>query len=419
MVLVSQPTHPAFHDSDIRQQKCNVCNADFTCPPPTRHELMQSFTGAELAALIDPGSIIGAHEAFTAELERQIATLPGITQGAMSLQHWVRGVYLITEVQTEDGHVVLPITGQRELNTFREKLRQQDYQLSVQGKTYRLVAGGSLAGAADPAGLPEALAAAEAPAELHLATVEPPTCGDDHIAAVNLTRPLGAPRSAQKVQAAMEAVLEKFPAAAKVDITHFNGGPCETHKIVSCVVLGGTGQGWTLVKSLEEAVELAHSRAVKRSEAQGDVAGGQAVEITGLKARPDLNGTKGLCLRFHEPTGRWLVRLPDGQGFQLKPQNLTPLDGARGKVFCFWGDARWTRAQLLGEIARGSWGLCKGSVSDLITHHDERRENLNGRLVYAPVTEMTDSFVTEAAREMEHARALHQAHAEEDREEES
>jgi hypothetical protein len=33
--------------------------------------------------------------------------------------------------------------------------------------------------------------------------------------------------------------------------------------------------------------------------------------------------------------------------------------GAHGRVYVFWGDARWSRAQLLGEIARGHWGLCR------------------------------------------------------------
>lgn len=45
MVLVSQPTHPMFYEDDIRHHKCNVCMGEFTCPPPTRAELMESFTG--------------------------------------------------------------------------------------------------------------------------------------------------------------------------------------------------------------------------------------------------------------------------------------------------------------------------------------------------------------------------------------
>ena len=56
MVMVSQPTHPAFYEDDVRYHKCNVCAAEFNIPPPTRHELMQSFTGAEIAALIRKGA---------------------------------------------------------------------------------------------------------------------------------------------------------------------------------------------------------------------------------------------------------------------------------------------------------------------------------------------------------------------------
>ena len=34
MVLVSQPTHPAFYERDPRHHECNVCKSKFTCPPP-------------------------------------------------------------------------------------------------------------------------------------------------------------------------------------------------------------------------------------------------------------------------------------------------------------------------------------------------------------------------------------------------
>lgn len=45
MVIVNQPTHPAYYQDDIRHHKCNVCLSEYTCPPPTRGELMESFTG--------------------------------------------------------------------------------------------------------------------------------------------------------------------------------------------------------------------------------------------------------------------------------------------------------------------------------------------------------------------------------------
>ena len=72
-----------------------------------------------------------------------------------------------------------------------------------------------------------------------------------------------------------------------------------------------------------------------------------------------------MVLRFLPSAGRWIVRLADGEGKKLKPSNLRPLEGATGRVFCFWGDAQWSRTQLLGEIARGHWGLCRASTSEV------------------------------------------------------
>ena len=91
MVLVSQPTHPAFYERDPRHYKCNVCMTEFTCAPPTRLELMSSFTGPELGALIDGGCMIAAHAEFTGELRRQLATLPPMLAESASYAHWCGG----------------------------------------------------------------------------------------------------------------------------------------------------------------------------------------------------------------------------------------------------------------------------------------------------------------------------------------
>jgi len=69
--IVSQPTHPAFWKDDVRHHKCNVCTATFTCPPPSRHELMTSFTGPEIAGMIDTGFVIGAHRIFSEEMNKE------------------------------------------------------------------------------------------------------------------------------------------------------------------------------------------------------------------------------------------------------------------------------------------------------------------------------------------------------------
>ena len=120
-----------------------------------------------------------------------------------------------------------------------------------------------------------------------------------------------------------------------------------------------------------------------------------------FRLRPDVR-SYGTTLRFEASTGRWLMRLRNGDGKQVKPENLEPMEGAGGRVFAFWGDARWSRAQLLGEIARGHWGLCRGSVADIACAPEARYESLLGseRLAFAPVTEMTEDFLRNARREM-------------------
>lgn len=266
MVLVSQPTHPAFYERDPRHHECGVCKTTFTCPPPTRHELMASFTGPELGALVKAGCVIGAHEVFTEELERQMFGMSAVTQHASSYAHWCGGAYLITHVSAAEANVSLTIDSS---------------------------------------------------------------------------------------------------------------------------------------DALALAIDLAHTRAARRSEAQGAVRGGQTVRLTGLQARPELNGELGLALRYVADAGRWVVMLRDGEGKKLKPANLEPLEGGSGRVLCFWGDAQWSRTQLLGEIARGHWGLCRASVAELTAAPAERRAGLDGRLVYSPETEMTEDFMRQGARQMQ------------------
>ncbi|CAL1157665.1 unnamed protein product [Cladocopium goreaui] len=89
-VLVSQPTHPDLYDHDTRQRICNVCKNEFTCHPPTRAELLASFTGPELAALIEERCFIGSAENFSRELERQVASFPGIMREGIVCLNWIR-----------------------------------------------------------------------------------------------------------------------------------------------------------------------------------------------------------------------------------------------------------------------------------------------------------------------------------------
>ena len=170
-VLVSQPTHPMFYKDDERHHRCNVCAAPFNIPPPTRNELMTSFTGAEIAALLTEGCIIGSDEVFSEELESQVGAMPFVQRLTSGYQHWIRGVYLITAVHTDDGTVSLPVKSEATLDRVRAELGG-DLALEVGGRRHALVPGGDLAGVGADR-LAPALAALRAPAVLLLSTAGP------------------------------------------------------------------------------------------------------------------------------------------------------------------------------------------------------------------------------------------------------
>lgn len=408
--LVSQPTHPAFYDRDKRHQMCNVCKAEFSCAPPTRQELMASFTGPEIAALIEPRCVIAAHGAFSEELERQLTRMAPMLRQSTGYNHWIRGAFLITSVEEDEGRELVPVETPEMLAILRRKLGDS-LTLSQGGRRFKLASSHALQGVR-PQDLQEAFGKLSAPCVLCFVSDGPVNCGHDHVSAVNLTRPLlGPPRArASMVQEAVAAVCARYRGAARVELTHFIGGPCDEGELVTCIVLGGGGCGWTVVPELQGAIELAFTRAVRRLEAQGDISGGQTVRLRALRTAAHLNGEIGIALRFAEGSRRWLVRLRDGEGKQLRPENLEGLEGEGGRVLCFWGDARWTRAQLLGEIAKGDWGLCRANVGDLAASPAERWRGTDGRLAFAPVTEMTESYMRSAQAEMQVARARMQMH---------
>lgn len=404
MALVNQPTHPAFYDRNQLHQKCGICQVSFTVAPPSRHELMQSFTGAELAAMISPGCILATDEAVSRQLEQQQAEMlrprAGRPAGARAqaasemLDHWVRSVHLITTVQEEDGLVrlVLPTRAARE--AFARELAGGP-SVSVRGRSLRVLRW-------------EEGAVVLAPEEGVQSE-----CGEDLIVAVNLARVLDRPPDARHTREAIARANKKAKGADRVAVSHYLGGPCSEESVACCIVPGGarTGNGWTVVPTLEEAVLLAHSRAdgaSSSSSSASPICGGQTVRLVG--ATPEDGLELGLALEYHEPesprsAGKWLVQLCSGEGVRVPASDLEPVEGGTGRVLCFWGDARWSRVQLLGEIARGHWGLCRAGVLDLILPPTERWPGLDGRLAFAPCTEMTEGSLEEARRQMTAYRA--------------
>lgn len=416
MVLVSQPTHPDFWEDDVRHSKCNVCQATFTCAPPTRQELMLGFTGPEIAALINPGCIIASHDSFNRGIQEQIRENPIIATMA-SVQHWLRGVYLITKVEEDTGNIEYALDDLSDVNQLFRRLDMPSSDTNdfpflelADGSKYTLQAEGLLAGQTAPNLNNEkdlrSFLLSSLPCHLLFRPNEPPDdtidCTDDKVAAVNLTRPFE-PRGDLRKRA--EKIMQETKTQA-VDVTYYKGGPCEDDRIVTCLVLGGRRTGYTVVKSFRTALLMAKRNAVQaKSAGRCNIAVGQHVIVQRLSKRPDLNGEKGEVQAYDESEGRFEVRLLEEaqqannsasnntiQRIKVKPNNLEAHSsgiGKNGTVLAFVGNARWTRVQLLGEIAKTSWGLCQAQTMDLFQPASELYDSVFSRLVYAPESEMS------------------------------
>mmetsp|Transcript_52142 Transcript_52142/g.125917 ORF Transcript_52142/g.125917 Transcript_52142/m.125917 type:complete len:639 (-) Transcript_52142:224-2140(-) len=499
MVLVSQPTHPDFWEEDERHTRCNVCKSEFTCPPPTREELMLGFTGPEIAALIQPGCIIASHESFNRTIDQQMARNPFLAR-LSGADNWFRGVYLINDVQEDDGGdktIEWPIDDETDVHVLFRRLNTPAATAPTASSTYssgdgghdsesgghelpfletadrsiRYVldpSGGILEGRTDVGGHENShsitetylkdLLLANLPCQLvfHRRSTtdgqddDDERAGrnlnnfkDDKVSAVNLTRPF---EPSGRLKERAEKVIQETKTQHTVRVKYYKGGPCQDDRVVSCLVLGGRRRGYTVVKSFRTALLMAKRnamRAVKNDKGQY-IAVGQQVVVEGLCKRPDLNGAHGFVQSYDQEQGRFEVLLlsqPSQQQqtttcdrnkntdvdsmevgnisanatksiamvvepqqhqqlrrgaavvVRVKPSNLRNDGDEKGKcgtVLAFAGDARWTRVQLLGEIAKTSWGLCQGQISDvLFSPSDKLYDSVVPRLVYAPLSEMS------------------------------
>ena len=116
--------------------------------------------------------------------------MPPALQERSSYAHWCGGVFLITEVEALNPTLEAPLSSPLALSMIQARL-SDDLTISHSGQRLRLVAGGALAGVADDA-LSSSLASLsyEEGMSLTLARDPPPGCGDDHVTAINLTRPI-------------------------------------------------------------------------------------------------------------------------------------------------------------------------------------------------------------------------------------
>lgn len=350
-VLVSQPTHPAFYQRDVRQEVCNVCKGTFDPPPPPRAELMAGFTGAELASLLREGVLIVTEPRTSRQMAQTLRTM----RGAGSLRHWIKGIYLITSVgegsATDGGDRITAVNLTRQIDG--DELPPQLLRLAQRLSTRRPVATDEDGEEAEEEDDEEEAAAAAV------------------VTAAN----------------AEEEAMPPPPAAdVTLSLTHYLGGPCLQFKPTGLALLRDPA-------AMDAAQEISSSVTLGPTPGAVQAAGGDTPQAA---AADDADGAAAGADEW-EDGGRW-VSGELGAVCALVRGEARRLHQTAANVKVIWGDARWSRAQLLGELARGHWGMCTAAVHDVFAAEagPAQWEALvareNERIVYAPRSEMTEEM---------------------------
>jgi len=131
--ILSQSTHPKYQTG--LEKKCNVCFSEFNIQQFTREGLMLTFTGAEIANLIQVGCLLIATERSSAhnlKLMKQYAENRRLVQ---SLSLWTHNVFLISSItRASPGEAKELIMG---LGLTQELDKQQAKRLSA--SNYRIL----------------------------------------------------------------------------------------------------------------------------------------------------------------------------------------------------------------------------------------------------------------------------------------
>jgi len=151
------------------------------------------------------------------------------------------------------------------------------------------------------------------------------TRGDDLICAVNLAKEL------HTVPPRYEGHVRSIVGKKRVVIKHMDSGPCNGLHSVGCLKS-------TTRQCVEEESEL---------KIMDDMPGGLAI------AGP----LRKVVEISHED---WLREKEEIKSNPEKPEPLPP----SRLVYACWGDGTWSRTQLIGEIARGGWGMAIFKSSD-------------------------------------------------------
>jgi len=376
---------------------------------------MAWMTGPEIPALIEEGCIIASAEDFSQELENQISGLPFVVQNhGLVCRNWIRGVFFIVKVvpDRDSDERLLRLSDQEDVAAFLEKLDEDAASIHLRGRKFRvsLAEGSGNYEEASPAERRAAIRALDVPFSVKLRPDVDHDRGEDGVVAVNLTRTLSLSDPScpevllgnirEKVSEAESAVLLEGE-CPKFQVQHFIGGPCEETDIGAAIVVNSTTKTYQVLngaRSLEKAFELAEREA---SGVQSDTCDtGRGIMSTSTTASEEPANKRQ---RVTDATGEASEHDDDeGSG-----GDDTEMETHSVHVLVFWGYAGWSRCQLMGEIARGSWGLCKGEASDVLSLGGaDLWPTTYPRLTFAPKNEMSETYNRERPGEEQRQRQL-------------
>lgn len=313
--------------------RCQVCKAPYTTPPPRASELLalvRGRQGASLAALLRPGCLLVARDAVLDE--SALARAPSWLRWVISRKrrHWHRAVFLLTRVDDaggDDGDDV--IIG---VNITRVRTESDDVDERREFKPED-AEGLTTSSDSDSASDPEEDAR---PRRRRRRLHEP---SDDSSESVGPDGPIPSPPRPQVTTDEEDSDVD--PNAPHVRA--YVGGPVKPEWRVVLHVSSGEGD---VISVPTATIPLHHENG-----GDGSVDGSDG----SVTARVFHQRRRAEDAHVDEVAGEAAAAAMAAAGDDEDPSPA---------VHVFHGHARWSRVQLMNEIARGDWGLCLAEPED-------------------------------------------------------
>jgi hypothetical protein len=221
---------------------------------------------------------------------------------------------------------------------------------------------------------------------------------------------------------AMQHTFGSPDAEVPFRISHFIGGPCEEEQVAAALIF--TESRCILIQDkdcLRRGLSAANCIAIDgedalQEEGRANTTAPWFRELSHLQRSPDACADdEEHASQVDEPAAKRQKQAIESVGgiSSTPPFDDTapdkPSTNSNVHLLVLWGYAGWSRCQLMGEIARGSWGLCRALPEDVFQQApSDLWQAAYPRLIFAPKNEMSESYGGQVPEEEERRRQLRQ-----------